>query len=64
MIALTKLNGQSFILNAEKIRSLEETPDTLISLDGGERVVVKERIADVVRQSIDYARRCRRPLLD
>ncbi len=64
MIALTKLNGQTFILNADKIRALEETPDTLISLDGGEKLVVRETIADVVRQSIDHARRCRRPLTD
>jgi flagellar protein FlbD len=62
MIALTKLNGQTFVLNADKIRALEETPDTMISLDGGERVVVKESIPEVVRQSIDHARRCRRPL--
>lgn len=64
MIALTRLNGQRFILNADKIRSIEETPDTLIHCDGGDRVVVKETVADVVRQSIDYARRARRPLVD
>ena len=64
MIALTRLNGQRFILNAEKIRLIEETPDTLIQLDGGERLVVREAAADVVRQSIDHARRTRRPLAD
>jgi flagellar protein FlbD len=64
MIALTRLNGQQFILNAEKIRSIESTPDTMINCDGGDRVVVKETVADVVRQSIDYARRTRRPLAD
>ncbi len=64
MIALTRLNGQRFILNAEKIRSVEETPDTMIQLDGGDRLVVQEKIADVVRQAIDYARRARRPLVD
>ena len=64
MIALTRLNGQSFVLNAEKIRMIEETPDTMISCDGGERIVVKETVADVVRQSVEYARRTRRPLVE
>ena len=64
MIALTRLNGQRFVLNADKIRTIEETPDTMLGLDGGERVCVKESVADVVRQSIDHARRCRRPLAD
>lgn len=64
MIALTRLNGQRFILNAEKIRAVESTPDTLIYCDGGERVVVKETVEDVVRQSIDHSRRTRKPLID
>jgi flagellar protein FlbD len=64
MIALTRLNGQSFILNAEKIRMIEETPDTLIHCEGGDRLVVQESVKDVVRQCVDFARRVRRPLAD
>ena len=64
MIALTRLNGQRFVLNADKIRLLEATPDTLIQCDGGERLVVRESVEDVVRASIDHARRTRRPLAD
>ena len=64
MIQLTKLNGQEFILNADKIRVLEKTPDTMIHCDGGERYVVKETTTEVVRRSIDYTRRTRRPLAD
>ena len=62
MILLTKLNGTAFVLNADKIKSLESTPDTMIQLDGGEKLIVKETTAEVVRRSIDYARRSRRPL--
>ena len=29
MIALTRLNGESFVINADKIRTVESTPDTL-----------------------------------
>ncbi len=64
MIQLTRLNGSPFVINAEKIRFMETTPDTVICCDGGERVMVKEKMAEVVRRSIDYARMTRRPLTD
>ncbi|MEL7238516.1 MAG: flagellar FlbD family protein [Planctomycetota bacterium] len=64
MIQLTRLNGSEFILNAEKIRTLEATPDTMIHCDGGEKFIVKEPLSEVVRRSIDFARRARRPLAD
>ena len=37
MIALTRLNGQQFVMNAEKIRYIEATPDTVVCCDTGER---------------------------
>ena len=64
MIVLTRLNGSEFVFNAEKIRALEATPDTLVTTDGGDKLVVKESVQEVVRRSIDYARRVRRPLTD
>ena len=64
MILLTRLNGSEFVFNAEKIRAIEATPDTLISTDGGDKLVVKETVQEVVRRSIDYARRTRKPLVD
>ncbi|MAY73921.1 MAG: flagellar protein [Phycisphaerae bacterium] len=60
MIELTRLNGQRFVLNAEQIRTVEETPDTLITLLSGDRLVVKEKAAQVVRLVIDYGRALRR----
>ena len=62
MILWTKLNGTEFVRNADKIKTLESTPDTMIQLDGGEKLIVKESAAEVVRRSIDYTRRSRRPL--
>ena len=60
MIELTRLNGQRFVLNAEQIRTVEETPDTLITLLSGDRLVVKEGSKQVVRLVIDYGRSLRR----
>jgi len=62
MIALTRLNGQQFIVNADKIRYVESTPDTIVCCDTGEKMMVKETLAEVTRRAIDYARTIRRPL--
>ena len=64
MIALTRLNGQPFVVNADRIKFLEKTPDTVICCEGGDRVMVRESMQEVVRRSIDYARMVRRPITD
>ena len=64
MIALTRLNGQQFVINAEKIRYLESTPDTLVCCDTGEKLMVKETLTEVMRKAIEYARIIRRPITD
>ncbi len=64
MISLTRLNGQSFVMNAEKIRYVESTPDTVVCCENGDRLMVKEPLAEVVRRAIDYARVIRRPITD
>lgn len=64
MIALTRLNGQQFVINAERIRYLEQTPDTLICCDNGEKLMVKETLDQVMRKAIDYARVIRKPITD
>ena len=64
MIALTRLNGEEFVINADKIRYLEQTPDTIVCCDSGERMIVRETLAEVVRRAIDYARLVRRPITE
>jgi flagellar protein FlbD len=64
MITLTRLNGQTFVMNVEKIRYVEQTPDTVICCDTGEKMLVKETIQEVTKRAIEYARLIRRPLSD
>jgi flagellar protein FlbD len=64
MIPLTRLNGQTFVINAEKIRYIESTPDTVVCCDTGEKMMVKEPLAEVMRRAIDYARVVRRPVTE
>ena len=64
MIMLTRLNGQSFVLNAEKIRYVESTPDTMVCTESGERLIVKEPLVEVMKRAIDYARTIRRAITE
>jgi flagellar protein FlbD len=64
VICLTRLNGKAFVMNAEKIRYVEQTPDTMVCCDTGDRIIVKESMQEVVKRAIDYARTVRRPISD
>jgi flagellar protein FlbD len=64
MIQLTRLNGQAFVVNADKIRYVESTPDTIICCDTGEKMMVRESLQEVMRRAIDYARVIRRPITE
>lgn len=59
MIKVTRLNNREFVVNAELIQFLEETPDTVITLVNHEKIVVKESVDEVVRRIIDYGRSLR-----
>ena len=64
MIALTRLNGQQFVMNAEKIRYVESTPDTVVCCDTGEKMMVRESLAEVMKRAIEYARVIRKAVTD
>ncbi|WP_089720269.1 MULTISPECIES: flagellar FlbD family protein [Halanaerobium] len=54
MIKLTRTSGQNFILNAELILEVQETPDTVITLSNGKKLLVKDSAADIVEKVISY----------
>lgn len=56
MIRLTRLNGSSFVVNADLIKTVEERPDTTITLINGETLIVKDRMDDVVSRAVEYGR--------
>lgn len=60
MISVTRLNGDRFVLNAELIRTVEENPDTIITLVNGDHIIVREDMDEVIRRSIEYGRSLRR----
>ena len=61
MIKLTKFNSDAnkrgeFILNAEIIETIEQTPDTVVTLMNGKKLIVDEPMEEVVRRVMAYRR--------
>lgn len=56
MIRLTLYNDSDVIVNADLIEFVEKTPDTLISLTTGKKLMVKESVEDVIDKVISYHR--------
>lgn len=58
MIKLTKFKTKDheFVLNAELIETIEETPDTVITLTNNKKLIVEESMDEVVRRVMDYRR--------
>ncbi len=44
-------------MNAEQIEFAEETPDTVISLISGKKIVVNENVDQVIEKVIEYKKR-------
>ncbi len=42
MIEVTKINGTKLLVNTSLIETVEETPDTVITLTDGKKVIIKE----------------------
>jgi flagellar protein FlbD len=59
MITVTRLDKRTVVLNAELIKMLEATPDTIITLINGDTLIVRESVDEVVRRAIDYLRQIR-----
>ncbi len=56
MILVTRLNGTKLHLNALLIETVEEMPDTLITLTTGKKYIVTENSSDVIRAIRHYLR--------
>ncbi len=54
MIEVTRLNGVKLTINAEMIEKVEESPDTVISLTSGNKIIVKESRQEVRNLVILY----------
>ena len=57
MVKLTKLNGNPMVLNSDLIKTAEASPDTMLTLINGEKLIVREEIEEVVERIMGYRAR-------
>ncbi len=48
MIYLTRLNHQPVVVNSDLIKFVEDTPDTVITLVSGEKIIVTETVEQIL----------------
>jgi flagellar protein FlbD len=57
MIVVTRLNGKQYYLNCELIETIENTPDTVITLRDGKKLLVSETSEQIIEKIIEYKKR-------
>ncbi len=58
MIDVTRLNGAEVTINSDLIETVEETPDTVITLTTGKKLIVKESRQEVKNLVKSFKRDC------
>ena len=57
MIQLIRLNGQPIMVNADLIESVETTPDTVITLVSGNKLIVRDSMEAIQERIIEFKRK-------
>ncbi|UCG61239.1 MAG: flagellar FlbD family protein [Candidatus Zixiibacteriota bacterium] len=57
MIKVTRLNDTDLVINADLIEFVEATPDTIISLTTGKKIMVKESIDEIIERVAQFKRK-------
>ena len=56
MILVTRLNHTPIVVNPDLIVFIEETPDTILTLSNGDKIVVQEKVGEVIKKVIEFRR--------
>jgi len=54
MILLTRLDGRELVVNSDLIVTVEATPDTMVTLTTGDRLLVREPVSEVVDRAVAF----------
>ena len=57
MIRLKRLNQSEIMVNSDLIQYVEETPDTVITLTTGQKIVVIESAEEILEKVVVYKQR-------
>ncbi|NQT34117.1 flagellar FlbD family protein [bacterium] len=56
MIEVTRLNGKRIHLNGDLIERIESSPDTIVSLNSGRKLIVRETVEELMDKLESYRR--------
>lgn len=57
MIRVTRINDAELVINADLIEFVEATPDTMISLTTGKKIMVKETVDEIIDRVAQFKQR-------
>lgn len=58
MVTLTKIDGNTIVINADEIETIETNYDTTLTLRSGKKIVVNESHQDIIDKVIEYRKMC------
>ncbi|HXA81509.1 MAG TPA: flagellar FlbD family protein [Methylomirabilota bacterium] len=56
MIKLTRLNNHPLVVNCDLIKSIENAPDTVLTLVTGDKIIVRESTEQILERVIEFRR--------
>jgi len=56
LVTLSRLNGSVVAINPDLITWIDVTPDTIVSLLGGDKIIVRESLDEVIERVIAFRR--------
>ena len=62
MIKVRRLNQSELVVNAEMIEFVEATPDSIVSMISGKKIVVAESVDEIIERVVEYRKKCNQPL--
>lgn len=54
MIELHRLDNSKMVINTDMIESIEEMPDTIITLSNGKKYIMRERAETIIKKIIRF----------
>jgi len=57
MIPVTRLDGHTVVINGDQVERIESIPDTIISLNSGRKLIVRETVGEVMRMMTAHQHR-------
>jgi len=57
MISLIRLNGQPLMVNCDLIESIEATPDTVVTLTSGNKLIVRDSMEQLQAKIVEFKRK-------